>query len=86
MACGTPVAGSNSGEIPILISQTGGGVIFNERDPADLARTVGALAHNPARISQLANAGKAAVAENYDLKSVAARFAKTVLNAAHAAC
>ena len=81
MACGTPVAGSDSGEIPNLIRDTGGGVVFRERDPADLAAIVGPLAHDPNRRAALACAGASAVADRYDLRVVARRFANLVLNA-----
>ncbi len=37
LACGTPVIGSDSGEIPKLIQASGGGLIFPERTPDKLA-------------------------------------------------
>jgi glycosyltransferase involved in cell wall biosynthesis len=37
MACGAAVIGSDSGEIPHLIRQSEGGLIFTQRDPAAMA-------------------------------------------------
>ncbi len=48
MACGTPVLGSDSGEIPNLIRDTGGGVTFAERDVPGLATALRHLIDNPA--------------------------------------
>jgi len=37
LCCGVPVVGSDSGEIPVLLRRTGGGMIFEEGDVEDLA-------------------------------------------------
>ena len=38
MACGTPVIGSSSGEIPNLIRKSDGGSIFPEKNPSEFAK------------------------------------------------
>src|SRR5260370_4879698 len=40
LACGTPVVGSDSGEIPNLISSSGGGILFPERNAAAFAEAL----------------------------------------------
>jgi glycosyltransferase involved in cell wall biosynthesis len=40
LACGTPVAGADSGQTPELIAPSGAGAVFRAADPADLARVV----------------------------------------------
>jgi glycosyltransferase involved in cell wall biosynthesis len=81
MACGTPVLGSDSGEIPVLINDTGGGLTFHERDADDLARQIRRLAGEPALRRSLADAGRAAVTERYTIDSAAAAFVRTVRRA-----
>jgi len=78
MACGTPVLGSNSGEIPNLIADTGGGLVFKERDPRDLAAQLAALIRNPAVRAELAAKGRLAVEDRYSLPAIARKFATTV--------
>lgn len=78
MACGTPVLGSNSGEIPNLIADTGGGLVFKERDPRDLAAQLAALIRNPALRAELAAKGRLAAEDRYSLPAIARKFATTV--------
>jgi glycosyltransferase involved in cell wall biosynthesis len=40
LCCGVPVVGSDSGEIPVLLRRTGGGLIFREGDVENLAHTL----------------------------------------------
>ena len=58
MACGVPVVGSDSGEIPTVLA--GVGVVVPERDVAAWARTLGDLIENPVRRADLATLGLAA--------------------------
>ena len=78
MACGTPVLGSNSGEIPNLIADTGGGWVFKERDARDLADKLATLIRDPALRAELAAKGRAAAIERYSLPAIAQKFATTV--------
>jgi glycosyltransferase involved in cell wall biosynthesis len=56
-ACGVPVIGSDSGEIPALVGETG--LIVPERDSAAWTRTILDLLHSPARRRELAERGLA---------------------------
>jgi glycosyltransferase involved in cell wall biosynthesis len=78
MACGTPVVGSDSGEIPNLIRDTGGGVIFKEREPQELADRLAALIGDPFLRAKLATAGREAAAARYSLAAIAGKFAATI--------
>lgn len=54
-ACGVPVVGSDSGEIPYVIGDAG--VIVGERDEAGWCRTLSELLESPARRAALAACG-----------------------------
>jgi glycosyltransferase involved in cell wall biosynthesis len=60
LACGVPVIGSDSGEIPWLIGLTGGGLVFAEGDAHELARQLERLRGEPTLAGELAAAGKEA--------------------------
>lgn len=78
MACGTPVVGSSSGEIPNLIAASGGGVVFPERDPQALSRSLRELiSSEPARV-RLASSGRKWVLANVALPAVAERMAAVI--------
>lgn len=57
MASGTPVVGSDSGEIPAVINSCGGGIIFPETDARQLAAALIQLIDDPERRAALAIAG-----------------------------
>jgi glycosyltransferase involved in cell wall biosynthesis len=78
MACGTPVVGSDSGEIPKLIADTGGGLIFTERQPQELAGQLAKLVRDPALRAELAARGRQAAGSRYALPAIAANFASTI--------
>lgn len=82
LACGTPVVGSDSGEIPFVINATGGGVIFREGDPPDLARAIVQLAKNPEARQRLVAAGQSYVSRHLENGPIASRFVATVSKAA----
>lgn len=81
LACGTPVIGSDSGEIPFVIDASGGGLVFREGDPADLARAIGELATAPERRRELVATGQAYVANHLDNGHIAANFIQTISQA-----
>ena len=81
IACGTPVVGSDSGEIPHIINATGGGIVFPEGDVAKLAEALASLGQSPALRAELTRKGQEAVARLYDQRHLARIFA-TVLEAA----
>jgi len=78
MASGTPVVGSDSGEIPHLIRRTEGGMVFPEGDAeafAERLRTI--LSDDELRFS-LARSGRQSVLEDYTNRAVAEQFVNTI--------
>lgn len=71
MACGVPVAGSDSGEIPFVIGDAG--VIVPENDVAAWTREIDALLANPSRRMDLAARGRARAEAEFALDVVARR-------------
>jgi glycosyltransferase involved in cell wall biosynthesis len=78
MACGTPVVGSDSGEIPHLIRTTCGGLVFQEGQPQALANQLQKIILNAELRSQIAEKGQQSVLQNYTHNLLAQRFAETV--------
>lgn len=73
MACGVPVIGSDSGEIPNVIGAAG--LVFPEGDAAALAERLARLAGAPDLRAALAAAGRARVLERFTQAQVAAETA-----------
>ncbi len=69
MACGVPVIGSDSGEIPRVVGAAG--LIFAENDAAALRRQLQFLLDNPAERTRLAQAGRRRVLAHYTMTHVA---------------
>lgn len=82
MACGTPVVGSDSGEIPVLIRASGGGLVFPERDAEALSEGIRSLILDPERRRQMAECGRAWVGQSATLEVVARRMAGAMEEAA----
>lgn len=80
IACGTPVIGSDSGEIPHLINATKGGLVFPEGNAIALAQKLRELILNPELRSHYATTGRQAVLSQYTNALLAQRFAETVKN------
>lgn len=78
MACGTPVIGSDSGEIPHLIRASGGGLIFPERNAMEFARALRTLLTSPELRKQYADLGMAWVRDNVSLRAIATKMAATL--------
>jgi glycosyltransferase involved in cell wall biosynthesis len=78
MACGTPVVGSSSGEIPHVINATGGGLIFPEKDVNALTRSLILLAESPGLRRNLIERGQQSVAEFYDQRYLVRKFASII--------
>ncbi len=78
LACGTPVVGSDSGEIPNLIGETGGGWVFAEGNAQQLAATLRDAMHLHARRAEVAARAAAYVAEHYTLPVISTRFADAI--------
>ncbi len=75
MACGIPVVGSDSGEIPVLLSRTGGGVTFPEGDARALAAEIRSLLSDPQARRQLGERGREGVSRYFSLRTVASELA-----------
>jgi glycosyltransferase involved in cell wall biosynthesis len=69
MACGVPVVGSASAEIPNVIGD--GGVVVPEGDPLALRQAIARLLANPALRDDLARRGRARVLECYTNQRIA---------------
>lgn len=78
IACGTPVIGSDSGEIPYLIEATGGGITFPEGQTDVLVEQLKHLILNPDLRRELVQQGNTTIHRNYTNSSLAQRFAQTV--------
>jgi glycosyltransferase involved in cell wall biosynthesis len=81
LACGTAVIGSDSGEIPNLIKQSGGGLVFQEKNPEALAQALRVMITEPNRREKWACAGREWVTVNVSINAVA----KQMVNAFQAA-
>jgi len=78
LACGVPVVTSDSGELPRLVSATGGGWTFPEGDASSLAGLLGQLARHPDMLAGPSREGRRAVVKQFAIKAAAARFADIV--------
>lgn len=76
MVCGTPVLGSSSGEIPIVIGDTG--LVFREQDPPDLAAALEKMLTNESLRQQMAEQGKQRVLAHYTWERVGLETARLV--------
>ena len=84
LACGIPVVGSDSGQIPVLLRETGGGLIFQEGNAEDFAEKLLSLHHDPARRSFLGQAGQGTVRRCYTYEAVAGQLHEMLKNVAGA--
>lgn len=80
LACGTPIIGSDSGEIPHLLKATEGGLVFAEAQPQDLAKQLRQVINNAELRSQLAEKGREVVLKHYTHPTLASHFVETVKN------
>jgi glycosyltransferase involved in cell wall biosynthesis len=85
LACGTCVVGSDSGEIPVLVTSSGGGVIFPEGNAEALADALRAVIRDAPERAVMAGRGRQWVENNLGLGAVAGRMAATLSEARGAA-
>ncbi|HSX23154.1 MAG TPA: glycosyltransferase family 4 protein [Gaiellaceae bacterium] len=79
--CGVPVIGSDSGEIPWIITQTGGGLVFPEGDIAALAERLQRVADDDGLAAELAQRGRDAVVRDFSLAAAAEALDAALLGA-----
>ena len=71
MACGIPVIGSDSGEIPVILGATGGGVVVPENDATALREAISGLLSDRRRLQDLGCRGREAVSSRFSTQAVA---------------
>jgi glycosyltransferase involved in cell wall biosynthesis len=71
MACGVPVIGSDSGEIPIVLGDAG--LLFHEGDAHALATQLRRLLSDPSLRAELCHKGRQRVLDLYSVEKVAAQ-------------
>ena len=72
MACGTPVIGSSSGEIPNVIDRAG--LVFREGDPGELAGCIERLMSDQELRAELVERGLEKASNEYSWESVARQY------------
>jgi glycosyltransferase involved in cell wall biosynthesis len=75
MVRGVPVVATATGELPWVLSETGGGVLVAERDAPALAAALAALRDDPERVRALGRAGREGVLQSFATPIVADRLA-----------
>ncbi len=78
MACGTPVVGSDSGEIPHLLRRTGGGLVFPEGDSDAFGRHLQTILSDDAKRASLTKCGRQSVIQDYTDRAIAQQFIRTL--------
>ena len=81
LACGTPVIGSDSGEIPNLISSSGGGSVFPERNSDALAEALQRMISEEALRQFCAERGRKWALKNISLAAVGAKMVEAIAHA-----
>jgi glycosyltransferase involved in cell wall biosynthesis len=84
MACGVPVIGSNSGEIPYVIGDAG--IVVGDADVAGWTRSIATLLGSPGRRAELSGAGRDRVASVFAWPVIASQhldFLDTLVDSAN---
>jgi glycosyltransferase involved in cell wall biosynthesis len=76
LASGVPVVQPASGVFPELLEMTGGGLLFEPNDVEALADALGSLLLDPAKAQRLAEQGRAAVREKFNIDQTAERIVR----------
>ena len=83
LACGVPVIGSDSGHIPHLIEDTGGGLIFPEGDTRRLAECIRQLLSDPLEARELGRRGREQILAKYTWEQTARQLREVFLQVSH---
>lgn len=75
LSCGVPIVGSDSGEIPWVVTTTGGGHVFHEGDAEHLSRILTELRASPAERARLAERGRVMVKKLFTADACAKEMA-----------
>jgi glycosyltransferase involved in cell wall biosynthesis len=75
LASGVPIVGSDSGEIPIIIRESGGGIVFSEGNVESCAAALQRMMTDQDGRKRMAEGGERYVRDEYDLRNLAERFA-----------
>ncbi|MFN3193054.1 MAG: glycosyltransferase [Aureliella sp.] len=78
MACGTPVVGSDSGEIPTIIKKTGGGIAFRETNVDDCSNALRKMITDKEARTEMAVSGHTYVHSHYAIPALANVFADEI--------
>jgi len=78
MACGVPVVGARSGEIPNVIGDAG--LVFSEKNVPDLRGCLRKLIENPPLKQRLSSLGRARAENNYSCHVVAGTWLRAIRN------
>ena len=76
LANGVPVVQPRHGSFPELIEATGGGILVNPDDPADLARGLRQVLENVAHRQEMGRKGKEAVHRHFHAENMACKTAE----------
>lgn len=79
MSLGLPVISSDVTPVKRLLSETGAGEVFADRDPADLARLMGSLS-DATRRSKMGRAGSSAIRNRYHWEQDAERLQQAIVD------
>jgi glycosyltransferase involved in cell wall biosynthesis len=74
LACGVPVIGSDSGEIPFLLQKLQGGLVVPENNPEALAQAMRQILQDSNLRQSMIDAGQKQVHENYTNTALAKVF------------
>jgi len=83
MGSGVPVVQPRHGAFPEVLARTGGGLLFEPKDPSHLAEQILTLAHDPARAAELGRRGAEGVRRHYTVGRMAERTAEVFEHVAH---
>lgn len=83
-ACGTPVIGSTSGEIPHLIKRLGHGMIVAEADTSELYRAMRRMLEQPALLEEMREMGRREAVEQFANEALGYRFYQLLESVIHA--